>query len=126
LRISIAAAYNLVLLLGLGALGLHQVTLGARPLLGFGLLLCSVLVSLGAGDNLYFLSMQKIGLTRAMPISQSYPLIATTLAVTLLGEPVTPGLLVGIVLIPAGLYLVTVPSRGRVVGPRADPAATRV
>jgi DME family drug/metabolite transporter len=68
--------------------------------------------------------MQRIGVARTMPISMSYPLLASVLAVALLGERVTPGLLGGLLLIPLGLLLLTLPS-GRVVVPDADAGSLR-
>src|SRR5581483_4913083 len=89
------------------------------------LLVCSIAITVGIGDSLYFLSMQRIGVARAMPISMSYPLLASLLAVILLGERITLGLVGGLVLIPCGLMLVTLPA-GRVVVPAADAQARRV
>ncbi len=125
LRTTAAAGYLLVLLGALGWLGLHAVTLGERPALGLALLLVSVTFAIGIGDSSYFLSMQRIGIARAMPLSMSYPLLTTLLAVPLLGEPVTPGLVAALVLIPIGLYLVVMPAPGRVVLQKADARALR-
>ncbi len=121
-----AAVYALLVFVALDWLGLHAATFGAYPWRGVALLLVATLFSIGIGDNLYFLALQRIGVARAMPVSMSEPLLATILAVLLFGEPVTPGLLAGLVLIPLGLYLVTMPSRGRLVLPKADSRSNRI
>jgi DME family drug/metabolite transporter len=126
MSVSMTAGYTLVGLVLLQVLGLHHVAFGPRPLLGVAYLLISVALSLVIGDTLYFLALQRIGVARAMPISTSEPLLTTLLAVLFLGEHVTPGLLGGVILVPAGLYLVTRPVRGRVILPGADVGTTRV
>src|SRR5262249_45574635 len=112
---SAAAGWMVAALIGLGLLGWHTTAFGPAPLVGLAFLVLSVVLSLGIGDSLYFLALQKVGVGRAMPLSMSEPLLATLLAVALLGERATYGLLAGLALIPGGLYLVTAPSRGRVV-----------
>src|SRR5581483_6111733 len=94
---------------------------GGDWLLGVTLLILSVVLMVGGGDSLYFLAVARIGVARAMPVSMSFPLITTILAVALLGERVSAGLVAGLVLIPFGLYLVTLPARGRVVFPKSEP-----
>ncbi len=126
LRTTVGAAYLVLALLGLSWLGSYTLSFGSTPTLTIGLLLVSVVFSLGAGDSLYFLSMQRIGVARAMPLSMSHPLITSALAVAFLGEVITAVMLGGMALILGGLYLVTMPGRGRVIVPHADPAATRV
>ena len=121
-----AGGWIVLLLLALVASGRHAVAFGPRPLQGVAFLLAGVIFSFGVGDNLYFLAVQRIGVARAMPISMSQPLLASLLAVAFLGERVTPGLAGGLVLIPAGLYLVTLPARGRVVLPDADAPSLRL
>jgi drug/metabolite transporter (DMT)-like permease len=121
-----AAACTSLLLLALLGLGRHTVAIGPRPVEGFAFLLTAVCFSIGLGDTLFFLSLQRIGVARAMPISMSQPLLTTLLAVLFLGERVTIGLGLGLVLIPVGLYLVTLPARGRVVVPEADAPSLRI
>jgi drug/metabolite transporter (DMT)-like permease len=120
------AAYLLIAFVGLNLLGLHTPTFGPRPLLGVGFLLVSVTLGLAVGDTLYFVALQKIGVARAMPLSLIEPLLATLFAVAFLGEVVTVGLLVGLVLVPAGLYLVSLPARGRVVATPIDRKTARL
>jgi DME family drug/metabolite transporter len=68
----------------------------------------SMLTGLGLGDSLYFEALKRIGVTRAMPISMAYPVLASIGAVVLLHEPMGPLGAVGIALTLAGVYLVAV------------------
>lgn len=85
--------------------GLIDQVLHAEPR-AFAWLLGSTLSSIVVGDSLYFLAATRIGVTRALPIASSFPLLTTIGAVTLLGEVLTPGLLFGSVLVVAGVALV--------------------
>ena len=78
---------------------------GVSPV-AFGLLLTSVVLSPGLGDTLYFVSLRLIGVARAMPLAGTNPLFAAVLAIPLLGEPVSPRMAIGIVLVLLGIYLV--------------------
>ena len=119
-RTGFAAVAFLLLMLGLGRLGdLTSVPVGA--LAG---LLASVLFGMALGDSLHIRAMHAIGVSRAMPISSSYPLLTTLLAVVWLGEPATIATVLGVVLIVAGVYLVAAPSR-RIAGTVGDQAASR-
>src|SRR5262245_24787065 len=93
LMLTLMAGGMLASVLILAWLGWHTPTFGPRPLLGVALLGISVAFSLVAGDTLYFLALQRIGVARAMPLSMGEPLLTTVLAVALLGEHLTPGLL---------------------------------
>ncbi|MCC6175510.1 MAG: DMT family transporter [Chloroflexi bacterium] len=84
------------------------------------LLLLSVLVGFGIGDTAFFESMRRIGVARAAPIAGANPLLTAVLAVAFLGEPVTVGLLAGIVVIVGGVWLITLDS----ARPHATTAAT--
>jgi drug/metabolite transporter (DMT)-like permease len=124
--VAAAAAICTALLLGmLLALGQHTIAIGPQPARGFAFLLAAVVLNVG-GDNLIFLASARIGVSRALPISMSQPLLTTLLAVLLVGERVSPGLAAGLILIPGGLYLVTLPARGRVVLPPADARSLRL
>ncbi|HUE75196.1 MAG TPA: GRP family sugar transporter, partial [Chloroflexota bacterium] len=83
------------------------------PALAVLLLLTSMVFGLALGDTLYFRSMHLIGVSRAMPISASYPLLTTLIAGPLLGEAIGGRTLIGVVLVIAGVYLVAVPSKSR-------------
>ena len=66
----------------------------------------SVLGSLVVGDSLYFAASARIGVTRALPIASSFPLLTTAGAVLLLGEPATAPVLVGSLLIVGGIWAI--------------------
>jgi len=80
-----------------------------------GLLLVSVLTGFALGDTSFFESMRRIGVARAAPIAGCHPLVTALLAVTFLGEPVTPALVLGVVVISIGVWLITTDKAG--VGP---------
>lgn len=61
------------------------------------------------GDGLYVYSLKAIGINRAFPISNTYPIFTVLLSALLLGEPITWLMLVGMVLVLLGVYLVARP-----------------
>jgi drug/metabolite transporter (DMT)-like permease len=78
--------------------------------LSSGELVLFVLGALGnlvIGDTCYFIGLKKIGVSRAQPISSSYPLFAMFLATIILGEMLTFAILVGTPLIVVGIALIT-------------------
>jgi len=117
LRIAIAA---------LAMLAASPWTLGRADLanvsaLALGLLFASVLTGFAVGDTAFFEAMRRIGVARAAPVAGSHPLVTALLAVAFLGEPVTLGLLLGIVVIGVGVWLITTdrvvpPAGGGIVG----------
>ncbi|HEY3107489.1 MAG TPA: DMT family transporter [Chloroflexota bacterium] len=119
-RTGFAALAFWLVLLALGRLA----DVLAVPGAALGGLFGSVLFGMALGDSLHIRAMHAIGVSRAMPISSSYPLVTTLLAVVWLGEPVTPAMVLGVTLIVAGVYLVASPPR-RVDGAGGDTAATR-
>jgi len=70
---------------------------------------------------LFFRLIAEVGPVRATVITYVNPAIALLAGVTLLGEPFTPGTAVGFVLIIAGSWLATGPSRSRRVVHAAAP-----
>ena len=99
------------------------------PVSAMGSLFSSVLIGLAVGDSLNIRAMHAIGVSRAMPISSTYPIITALLAVVFLGEEMSLRLGLGIVLVVAGVYLVAFPRSPRgVVRPPEDvaPVSTRV
>src|SRR5919202_1208759 len=68
----------------------------------FGSTVCSMVV----GDSLYFLAAARIGVSRALPIASTFPLLTTVGAVLLLGEPPTLALLVGSTLVVVAVTLI--------------------
>jgi drug/metabolite transporter (DMT)-like permease len=69
------------------------------------MLAISSVIGIAIGDTLYFWSMTKIGTSRALPISGTYPLFTWALAVPLLNEPITLGAILGTILVIAGVSL---------------------
>ena len=99
------------------------------PLSALGSLLSSVLIGMAVGDSLNIRAMHAIGVARAMPISSTYPLVTALLAVFFLGEPMTPRLALGILVVVGGVALVAFPRGVRPVARPAEdvkPASTRV
>ena len=86
---------------------LHAVTPTA-----LGLLVASTVLGIGIGDTAFFASIKRLGVSRAMPIAGSYPLLTALLAVSLLGEPITWALVAGMVLVGIGIWLVTGAAEG--------------
>ncbi|MBV9578561.1 MAG: DMT family transporter [Chloroflexi bacterium] len=76
------------------------------PAAAWVFLALSMLTGLGIGDSLYFEALKRIGVTRAMPISMAYPVLASLGAVVLLHESMGPLAAVGIALTLGGVYLV--------------------
>jgi drug/metabolite transporter (DMT)-like permease len=66
----------------------------------------SMILGIVLGDTLYFLSQERIGVTRAFPISMSYPLMVYFLTAYFLGEPVILQRILGAVIVVVGVGLV--------------------
>ncbi len=95
-----------ILVVGLLALTMNfddVVHISPTALLWFGLI---GIISYVMGRQFNFLSITYIGLTKATPIFASAPLFAIILAVTLIGESVSPTSIIGTLVVIAGLYLV--------------------
>lgn len=71
--------------------------------LWFGLL---GIINYVMGRQFNYISIRRIGVTRASPLFSSSPLFAMILAVSFLGESVNPAIVVGTLTIVGGLYLV--------------------
>jgi len=67
----------------------------------------SVLGLLVVGDTFYFRAMDLAGVSWAMPVASINPLWAVLLAALVLGEPLTWHLLAGVLLVVAGIVLVS-------------------
>jgi drug/metabolite transporter (DMT)-like permease len=126
IMVSVAVVVAAALLLGLRWLGRHESAFGPEPARGVALLFASVVLALAVGNTAYFLAVQWVGVARAMPLSLTQPLVATLLAVPLLGERLTLGLGLAVVLIPAGVYLVTRPTDEEEEGSPARRKRTRL
>ena len=70
-------------------------------------LILSMVIGVLIGDGFYFLSQERIGVSRAFPIAMSYPLLVYFLAVVFLGEPVIPQRVFGAVIILIGVIMIT-------------------
>ena len=71
----------------------------------------SMIIGILLGDTLYFMSQNRIGVSRAFPISMCYPLIVYAIAAVYLAEPVLPQRIIGAVLVVAGVGLVAQTAR---------------
>jgi drug/metabolite transporter (DMT)-like permease len=74
----------------------------------------SGMIGLGLGDTLYLVSLSRIGVARAVPITCVYPLFSLVWAVVLIGEPITWAVVLGAVVIVGGIWFLgqeTQPSR---------------
>jgi drug/metabolite transporter (DMT)-like permease len=65
----------------------------------------SILV-LVAGDTLYFIGLQTIGVTKTVPIAYSYSILVVLLGAIILEEPITLQLILGTITIILGVWLV--------------------
>jgi DME family drug/metabolite transporter len=65
----------------------------------------SGIIGLGFGDTLYMASLKLIGVAKAVPLTCTYPLFNLLWAVFLIGESITPFLILGAVAIVFGIWL---------------------
>jgi DME family drug/metabolite transporter len=86
-------------------------------------LVISVLGLLVIGDTLYFRSLDLAGVSWAMPVASINPLWAVLLAAFFVGEPLSWSLLLGALLVVAGVTLLNRPgaqaSNGHAIAPEA-------
>jgi uncharacterized membrane protein len=64
----------------------------------------SGIIGLGLGDTLYMVSLSRIGVARAVPITCVYPLFSLVWAVFFVGEPITWAVVLGAVVIVGGIW----------------------
>jgi DME family drug/metabolite transporter len=64
----------------------------------------SGIIGLGLGDTLYMVSLSRIGVARAVPITCTYPLFSLVWAVFLAGEPITWAVVLGALVIVGGIW----------------------
>jgi drug/metabolite transporter (DMT)-like permease len=76
------------------------------PMAVIGLLALSIIVASAIGDTAFFESTRSLGLARAMTIAMVYPLLSALLAAVLLGETLTPPVLIGAVITLLGVGLI--------------------
>jgi drug/metabolite transporter (DMT)-like permease len=89
-------------------------------------LVVSVLGLLVVGDTLYFRSMDLAGVSWAMPLASITPLWVVLLASLFVEEPLTWSLLVGALLVIAGVVLVSRPTGGTTASNPIDGKSRRV
>ena len=116
-RASIGAVVFVVIVLATGRLG----EVLSTPLTSVAVLVVSIAIGLGLGDTAYFQSLRLIGVSRALPISGSYPLLTVVLAALFVGEPLDwlDGL--GTILVVASVWLLSLPAASA----RSTPAVSR-
>jgi drug/metabolite transporter (DMT)-like permease len=90
------------------------------PKMGF--LFASVILGGGVGDVFYLLSLRRIGVARAFPIASTYPALTLIFAALFLNDPITLGVIAGLVLVLGGIMLI---SRPKDDAPRKHAAAAR-
>jgi len=73
----------------------------------FALAFLAGLVGIVIGDTLYIYALKSVGVARAMPVANTYPLFSTVGAFLFLGEEITPQVIVGALLIILGLWLIS-------------------
>jgi DME family drug/metabolite transporter len=95
-----------VILLPLLAITFYLSPSGLRPETAV-LAALSGIVGLGLGDTLYMVSLKQIGVTRAVPITCTYPLFNLIWAAFLIGEKPTLALIFGAVTIFLGVWLLS-------------------
>ncbi|WP_455364916.1 EamA family transporter, partial [[Eubacterium] cellulosolvens] len=71
------------------------------------LIIIAEFIGLGLGDPLYFVGLKKIGVSRTVSISSSYPLYSMILATLFLNEALTIAVIVGTPLIVVGIAIVS-------------------
>jgi len=67
----------------------------------------SGIIGLGIGDTLYMVSLKSIGVSRAVPITCTYPLFTILWAIFLVGESVTLSVVLGALAIAFGIWLLS-------------------
>jgi DME family drug/metabolite transporter len=81
----------------------------ALPLRSWAFLGGATILGLVIGDLIYFESMKYIGLSRALPLSMTYPFFTIILALSFLDERITWSIVGGAVLIVGGALLLAFP-----------------
>lgn len=108
--LAVVVVVNLLLLLPAAALLAYpDYGLTTRAVLAFA---AAGLLGTLVGRGLLYAGIKRVGASRAEPIKSSMPLFATVVAVAVLGETLTAGHVAGILLIFAGVWLVSREARG--------------
>ena len=97
------------------------------PSRAVAILLASVLLNMVLGDLFQFAAITRLGISLAMPIASSYPLVTLLIATATLGEIPTIREALGTVLVIGGVILVALPRRAlngaSTAHPESRPAA---
>lgn len=86
-----------------GSTGTVNITIPTDAMLPLAV---SIVIGIVVGDAMYFVSQERIGVSRAFPISMSYPLVVYMIAALFLGEPVILQRVVGAVITVIGVALI--------------------
>jgi len=70
-------------------------------------LMGSVAIGGAVGDGLYVLSLKTLGISRAFPITNSYPVFTVLFSALFLGEQITLSMVAGMALVLAGVFMIT-------------------
>ena len=81
----------------------------------------SGIIGLGLGDTLYLMSLRRIGVARAVPITCVYPLFTLVWAFFFAAEPVTWAVVVGAVVIVGGIWFLGQGTHSNEVDTRKKP-----
>jgi len=95
---------TLLLLATLPATQYHSSTITFNQL---ALIVIGSVFGLVIGDTLYYVGLKKIGISRAQPISSSYPLYSMFLAAVILNERLTLPVAAGTPLVVVGIALIS-------------------
>lgn len=86
-----------------GSIGSLNIVIPASAMLPLSV---SMIIGIVIGDAMYFLSQERIGVSRAFPIAMSYPLLVYLLTALFLGEPVIVQRIVGAVATVIGVSVI--------------------
>lgn len=67
----------------------------------------SMIIGIMIGDTMYFFSQERIGVSRAFPITMSYPLVVYLLAAMFLEEPVILQRIIGAITVVVGVIIIS-------------------
>ncbi len=102
-RSLIAGLFALVVTLSTGRAQAYQ----AITLDKLAFLLASVWIGGGLGDSAYIMSMARIGVSRAFPISSTYPVLTLLFSILFLSEQPTWGMASGLALVLLGILFLS-------------------
>jgi len=105
-NISRCVSTTIILFVFLGASG-KLWNLATLPMDSLVLAVLSGVVGLCLGDTMFLLSLALIGVSKAVPLVNVYPMFTTFFAILFLDEPFTSLLLLGTVLIIVGIWLIS-------------------